>query len=219
MQKEKVLKIISLVLNLVIVVATTYIMIKCIAFGFTFGTIEYKNGIEFLRYFTNLSSILAAVVALFLFIYNIIHFKDDKPLPRWASLVALGASTGVALTFITVVFFLAPTSAIQNGNYWLMFSNEMIFTHALTPIMSCVVFVFLSKHERLTFKDAFFGVIPMGVYAVFYITFYFTKVWPDFYGFTFGGKNWLIVVVLPIMISVTYLISWLLSLTTKRRQK
>ncbi|MCR4879379.1 MAG: hypothetical protein K5906_00260 [Bacilli bacterium] len=219
MKKDKILKIIALALNLTIVVATTYIMIKCMTFGFTFGTQNFNGGIEFLKYFTNLSSLYAALVALYLFIYNIIHFNDDKPLPRWLSLVALGASTAVALTFVTVVFFLAPTTAINTGNYWLMFSNEMIFTHALTPIMSCVVFIFLTKHEHLTYKDAFFGVIPMGLYAIFYITFYFTKVWPDFYGFTFGGKNWVIPIVLPIMISVTYLASWLLTLATHRRQK
>ena len=220
MNKEKVIKLISLFVNLFIIIVTTYVIIRAIFFGYHFGDIVVPPyEFSYFQYFTNLSNIYAAIVAIVLLIYTIIHFKDNDPLPRWLSLVALGASTGVALTFLTVVFFLAPTYAINNGSYFIMFSDDMIFTHFLTPVASSLAFIFLFKHTRISIKDALFGIIPMALYAIVYSPLVLSGVWNDFYGFTFGGNWWAIFLALPIMLCVTYFISFALSIVTRRRQK
>lgn len=220
MKKEKIIKLISLALDLFVFASITYVIIKAIFFGYSFGGIvvpPYQW--SYFRYFTNLSNIWAGIVGLVLFIYTIIHFKEDKPLPRWLSRVALGASTGVGLTLLTVIFFLAPTYAAQGNSYFLMFSDDMLFTHLLNPLVSCICFALCLKHERINFKEALFGIIPMVIYSCFYSPFVLSGVWDDFYGFTFGGNWWAIFLALPIMLCVTYLISFGLALTTHRGQK
>lgn len=220
MKKEKIIKLISLVLDLFVFVSITYVIIKAIFFGYSFGDIVVPPyEFSYFRYFTNLSNIYAGIVALILFSYTIIHFNDDKPLPKWLSRVALGASTGVALTFLTVLFFLAPTYAAKGNNYFIMFMDDMLFTHFLNPIVSCIVFIFFTKHEKTNFKEALFGIIPMVIYSCIYSPLVLSGVWDDFYGFTFGGNWWAIFLALPIMLCVTYLISFGLALTTHRRQK
>lgn len=220
MQKEKAIKLISIIINLLIVVATTFIMIRAMVVGYRFGDIVVPPyQLSYFRYFTNLSNIYAALVALFLINYILIHFKDNDELPKWVTRVQLGSTTGVALTFLTVLFFLAPTYAAKGNNYFVMFMDDMIFTHFLTPVLSVVVFIFFTKHHKVNYKEALFGVIPMAIYSCIYSPLVLANVWDDFYGFTFGGNWWAIFLALPIMLCVTYLISWLLSLTTYRRQK
>ena len=220
MKKEKIIKLISLPLELFAFGATAYVIIKAIFFGYEFADITVPPyQFSYFQYFTNLSNIYAGLVALFLFVYTIIHLNDDSPLPKWLSLVALSAATGVALTFLTVLFFLAPTYAMKGNNYFVMFMDDMIFTHFLTPVICSIVFVLFLKHEKINFKEAMFGVIPMALYASVYSPMVLTHTWDDFYGFTFGGNGWLIFLVLPIMICVTYLISFGLATLANLRQK
>ena len=108
---------------------------------------------------------------------------------------------------------------MKGNNYFVMFMDDMIFTHFLTPVVCSVVFVLFLKHEKINFKEAMFGVIPMVLYASVYSPMVLTHTWDDFYGFTFGGNGWLIFLVLPIMICVTYLISFGLVTLANLRQK
>ncbi|MBQ9187786.1 MAG: hypothetical protein IJ138_00520, partial [Clostridia bacterium] len=61
-------------------------------------------GLYSLRYFTVLSNLLAGLASLLMFIQLI----RNKPLQRWLTILRLVASTGVLLTFLTVVLFLGP---------------------------------------------------------------------------------------------------------------
>ena len=220
MEKRKIIKLISLGLDLFVFVAVSFVIIKAVFFGYKFGDITVPPyEFSYFRYFTNLSNILAGVVGLILFIYTLIHFKDDNPLPRWLTYLSLASSTGVGLTFITVLFFLGPTFAMNGSNYFVMFMDDLLFTHFLNPVVSCVTFAFFLKHERVNYKQALFGVIPMAVYACIYSPCVLSGVWDDFYGFTFGGNWWVIFLALPIMLCVTYLISFVLSIATRRGQK
>ena len=220
MKKEKIIKLISIIVNLFIFSSTTYVVTNAMVNGYYFGdTYVPPREFSYFRYFTTLSNMYAALIALLLAIYTIITFKKDEAFPKWLSYVALGASTSVGLTFLTTATFLAPQTDLTGGNYFIMFMGDMFFMHFFTPVLSCLTYIFLLPNKKLNFKEALFGVLPMAIYACIYAPMVLSKAWPDFYNFTFGGKWWAIFIALPIMLCVTYLISWLLTLPNFRRQK
>lgn len=213
MNKEKVFKIIALILNLYVLISGQIIIWRILVIGFGTPSV-YGLHYEFLEYFTNLSNLYTSLVAGVLAVFLILNFKkDDDSLPRWLSLLHLSAATSLGLTAATVLFFLGPTQGFD-----LMYDRDMLFYHLLNPI-AIIISYFLMRHPKYYIRCTFWGVAPMALYGIFYSTFVLTGVWQDFYGFTFGGKPWAIFIVLPIMLCVTYLISFLLSIKNLRKQK
>ena len=214
MKKEKVFKIIALILNLYVLISGQIIIWRILVIGFGTPSVHGSLHYEFLEYFTNLSNLYTSLVAGVLAVFLILNFKkDDYSLPRWLSLLHLSAATSLGLTASTVLFFLGPTQGFE-----LMYDRDMLFYHLLNPI-AIIISYFLMRHPKYYIRCTFWGVAPMALYGIFYSTFVLTGVWEDFYGFTFGGKPWAIFIVLPIMLCVTYLISFLLSIKNLRKQK
>ena len=212
-------KILCLAINLFIFGSSLYIFINAPLNGYVFGTYVVPGGdFSYYRYFTNLSNMYGGIVSFVLAIYLAMHFEEDFSMSKGMRILQLTMVVSLMLTFLTVVFFLAPMK-VASPNYFDMFSGDMFFFHFFNPVLSFIVFLFLTKGPKLTWKECFFGIIPMVVYAIFYTIFVLTGVWPDFYQFTFGGKYWLTVIVLPFMLGATYLISFLISLLYNKTRK
>ena len=211
-KKVLVKKIVGLVISLFIFVSATFICINAPINGYRFGNIIVPGGdASFFRYFTNLSNLYAGIVSLIVFIFSLIHFKEDYVLPKWLRVVQLTAVTSLVLTFLTVLVFIAPTFAMNGNNYFDMFMYDMFFFHFFNPVLIFIVFLFFSKGDKLNWIECLFGVIPMVVYGIFYSIVVLSGIMEDFYGFTFGGKYWLLPIVIPVMLGATYLISFLSS--------
>ena len=153
------------------------------------------------------------MVSGIILVYLIKHIKEEASLPKWLSVLHLASTTSLTLTMMTVICFLGPTQGFD-----LMYKEDMLFYHLIHPLLTILSF-FLFKHPKYLIRESLYGIIPMGVYGIFYSTFVLTHVWDDFYGFTFGGKTWAIFVVLPIMLCVTYLFSFGFTMATKIRKK
>ena len=168
MNKQKVFKIISLILNLFVFIGGQIIIWRILVIGF--GTpSKYGLHYEFLEYFTNLSNLYTSLVAGLLSVLTIVNFKnDDYTLPRWVSLLHLSAATSLALTASTVLFFLGPTQGFD-----LMYDRDMLFYHLINPI-AIVVSYFFMRHPKYYFRCTFWGVAPMALYGIFYATFVLT---------------------------------------------
>ena len=81
----------------------------------------------------------------------------------------------------------------------------MFFLHFLTPVLAIAMFIVGSNEYNFKLKENLIGLIPLGIYSVVYVTnAVVLHTWSDFYGFTFGGKNYLVPLVLVIMYSSTY---------------
>lgn len=225
MKKELILKISALISNLFIFVTSAIICINAPINGYRFGDI-YVPGPDpsYFQYFTNLSNLYTGIVSLIVFIYLIKNFKKDFVLPKWLRIVELTGVTSLMLTFFTVIFFLVPTYVAKGNSFWDMYLYDMFFFHFFNPLVALFIFLFLVKGDKLTYKEDIYGMIPMMVYSVFYSTFVLSGIWQDFYGFTFGGKYYLLPLVLPVMLLATYLISFLSSfiynkIETKREKR
>ena len=125
------------------------------------------------------------------------------------------ATTSLVLVFLVVATFLAP----QFENYFYLFSGYNFFLHFLNPLLA-VIALFLFKEPKFSFKTCFLSLVPPFLYAIIYFIFVILrKDWPDFYNFTLGGKDWLSILTLFIILSVTYFISAILITFCKKLSK
>lgn len=175
--------------------------------------------IEALKFFTVDSNILMGVISAVYAVYLILLLAGKiAALPRWLHVLKLTGTVGVALTFLTVVCFLAPFVA---PTFWSLFINASLFMHFITPVLAIITFVFFEGTDAIKWRETFWGVLPMGLYAIFYTTNALTHVVDgkvpyqyDWYAFVQGGV-WQMAIVLPLMLAFTYLICWVLWLTNR----
>ena len=203
MQKQLVIKIIGLIINLFLFVSSMVVFFRIIY--------APEGDIRYFRQFTNLSNIYMGIISLLIFIFTLINIKKEYRLPKWLRIMQLSAVVGVMLTFLTVILFLVPTQVRNWTDFVNMYKNDMFFFHFLNPLLAFIVFLFFSKGEKLSWKEDFLGMIPMVIYSIIYSICVLTHRWNDFYGFTFGGKQWVLPISLLVMYLVTYLISFLSS--------
>ena len=207
----------SLVLNIIIVIVTIFATI-CMFTGFRFMSgdeiILEASRLAMFKFFTVDSNLFMGIVALIFSVLEIRLLQGKiKEIDRKYYLLKLMGTTGVGLTFVVVFTYL---SYIIEGGVRLMVMNSNLFFHLITPVLSMITFMFFEKTDKLSFKDTFYGLIPMLVYAVYYVINIIVhiengKVSPtyDWYWFVQNGA-WTIIIVVPIIILITYLLSLVL---------
>lgn len=206
--KNKSHNIIDLILNLGIVLSTVWaIGLYYISGPDALGSV----GSGCLKYFTTDSNILVALAAIVMIIFNVIRlFKPAAVIPKWASVLKYAGTSAVTLTLLTVVFFLGPTVAIRNGfsSYFLMFKGNTFALHFSTPVLAIISLVCFEKDNAFNLGDCLIACLPSYIYSFVYFTMVVClKLWSDWYGFTFGGKLFMIPCALVAMYLATYLIS------------
>ena len=207
-------KVISLILNTFLAVSSITLVVLGSAFGYK--STAHKFGSPdptYLRMFTILSNGLNGFICLVVVVMTILYFKKDKPYPRWLKILFNCGLTSVMLTFLTVLCFLGPVHVSKGGNFMFMYNGiDYLLFHMINPLITLVSYLFFFKGEKLNWKHLLFTMIPMGIYTIIYTSCVLTHAWPDFYGFTFGGKYYLTAIVIPVMLLATYLISFLINL-------
>lgn len=160
--------------------------------------------------FTIISNIFLGLIALIAAVFAIVCFNKHRPLPKALSTWYLAAASAGMLTLLTVVFFLAPMRAINGKNYFDMLLEMMFFLHFLSPLLFALTFVFLYRSTKIGLKSRLLATLPVVIYAVPYvICVIFLKIWPDFYGVTFGGRYYLT----PLVFVVFWLVIFGISTT------
>lgn len=203
----------SLFINIVIFINTVIITTLGVIRGPGKGQVGSDFvGIKYFKPYTIDSNVLMGVASLLLIVFLIIKLVKKTELPTWVNKIYYICTTTIILTFITVVLFLTPTLWIGGGfkSAAALYLNDMFFFHVANPILATVSF-FLMKKEKLAIKDNFLAIIPMVIYSIVYsLNVAVFKTWPDFYGFTFGGKIFMIPIALITMYSAIYMIGFVL---------
>ena len=142
--------------------------------------------------FTVLSNIFLGIIAL---ISAIVAYKKPKKelSPKLATWYLVATSSGM-LTCLTVLLFLAPMRAVGGKNYFDMLLEQMFILHFLNPILSAISYIFFLKtKEKVGIKSRLLALLPPIIYASPYIICVcILRVWPDFYGLTFGGNYFIL---------------------------
>ena len=173
------------------------------------------NRLEMFKYYTVDSNILIGFNSLILLIFEYRYLFKKKFIPKWVHLFKFIGTTSICLTFVTTLVFLTP-----KYGFYEMYNNTNLFFHLIVPLLAIVSYVFFEKYKS-KYIDSFFGIIPMMIYAVYYIYNIIIHINNggltlkyDFYGFLFGNINNAFIVV-PIIILVTYLMGLVLLFLNK----
>jgi hypothetical protein len=211
----------SLLINIIITILTifaSFIMFTGIKITHGAEPILETSKIGMFKFFTVDSNILMGITSLIFVIKEIKKEKLTKNMYR----LKLMSTTAVTLTFIVVFTYLGPIS--ENGIISLL-QNSNIFFHLIIPILSIINLTIFEKTNELKFKDTIYGMIPTIIYAIGYITNIIIhvengKVSPiyDWYWFVQNGITSALIVA-PMILLMTYIISLILWKLNKRRTK
>ncbi len=213
---------VSVVTNISIFVVVTLALILGLAGVPSFETGTTSFG-ELMKYFTIESNIFMGIMALLLAINQILYLKNNTKINKAIFILYYVATVCVAITFFTVLFFLAPV--VYRDQFWSMYTGISFYYHFLIPVVAMIMFLFVLNTNEYSIKISFFGIIPFLVYALFYVIAALThmdggKVMPgyDWYGFlSFGIPVFLLLLV--IMLGATYLVSFLIYFINKKLYK
>ena len=160
------------------------------------------------RYFTVDSNVFMGAVALLAALWELQIAKGKREaLPMVIRLLQLMAVSGVTLTLLVTVFFLAPTSG---GSFWHLFTNANFFLHLVNPLLSIYILVGLEKTDRISFRQTLWGILPMALYAFYYVVNILLHTENgqvsyayDWYGFLFMGLS-----SLPVVVVIFFVGTW-----------
>lgn len=207
--KIKISAVLNLTITIFVIIATLFMMNGIYFMGEETSLTE--SGIGLFKFFTVQSNILIGIIALIFLLAEIRVIKGKlKEIPTSLYIFKMVFTVGVVLTFLTTALYLAPYA--EHG-YFSMFKNSNLFFHFIVPVLSAITFVFFEKTDKIKFKYVCIGVVPMLLYGIFYTINILIhaengKVLPvyDWYGFAAGGVV-SIIIVFPVMLLITYLIS------------
>lgn len=209
-------------INLFLAIATVAVVYVTLNFGTLAGQVDLNVSDSWLYIitFTVQSNILIGLVGLVCAIYGFINLKKSKPIPKVLLVLDLMATSAGMLTVFTVLFFLAPRRVMQGRSYFDMILGPMFFFHLFNPLLSAFALIFLTPKTKFTVKECFFAIIPPVAYAIPYVlNVVILHTWYDFYGFTFGGKNWTVLPVFLVVSLVTFGIASGIAFLHNRRVK
>ncbi len=180
-------------------------------------------GFGMFKFFTIQSNIFMGIIALVFVIdgIKILMCKIDGISSR-KYILKLMSTTSVGLTFFVVFAYLGP---ISRGGIPAMLMNSNIFLHLVIPVLSMFNFVVFEKSDKIKLRYVAYGMIPTFLYGIYYIGNILVhmesgKVSPkyDWYWFVQNGV-WTAVIVVPLMLGISYIISLLLWRFNKKNEK
>ena len=211
-QKRKTIA--SLAMNLAIVfMAIAGVTLSY--YGIDFMKKDYTvRGATIFLLFTYQSNLLMLIPSALLVICDIrLLCGKASGIPNFVLVLKLAFTVGVAITFLVVLFFLAP---INEHGFFASYANSNVFFHLLLPLFAIVSFVFFEPAESIKFFHLFASLAHttayMTVYTVF-VSFHLVDGAPDpyydFYGF-FRPGLWMIPFNALIFLSFSFSLAFVL---------
>ena len=192
------------------------------AFAITWIMTAAGNGVlsggklRALRYFTVDSNILMGLFSLWAAVDQGMVLKGKRREVSTVSyILKLTGTVGVTLTMFVTIFFLGPTIGRRSG-FFSLFAKSNFFLHLVNPVLSIVTFLCFEKTSKIAFKHTFTAIIPLVIYAVYYVGEVLTHTtdgviqkgydWYGFFAFGLRTAN----IILPLLLLITWLISFTL---------
>ena len=141
------------------------------------GMLTAKGFIN-LKFYTTLSNIFAAVIAV-IWIVDYFRKKDNPSLALWK----LMSAAAVGVTFTVVIGFLGPLYGFDT-----MYVGSNFFLHLVVPVMAMAEFIIFNE-KKMSAKDNLFVMLPPLIYGTVYVinTFINGVEGNDIYGFLIWG--------------------------------
>ena len=150
-------KLISLALNLSIIYMET------IAMPISW---DYGHELVFTMY-TELSNMFNVAVCALVALCQVLDLFTGRELPRWVKQLKFWSTSCLTMTFLTVVFILAPMYEDGNGWYIMLFTGSMLYHHFLNPVVAMASFLLFEREPRLPLASVPLALVPTIVYGVY----------------------------------------------------
>lgn len=142
-------------------------------------------------YYTQDSNIFAFIISG-IYVY---YLLKEKEIPVWLNILKYIAVTSLMVTFLVVIFILAPMFGF---NYvYFLFVGANLYYHFLCPIIAFISFVFFEEYEIKGYKENLLATSFTGIYAFIFIILNILKIVDGPYPFLQIYKN-------PIYMSVLW---------------
>ena len=219
-------KKISIILNIIIFISTilaSIIMFTGFKFMFAYDIVLESSRLGMLKFFTVESNIFMGIVAIIFAIKEIESSKNKiKEIPLKYYILKLMSTSSVSLTFFVVFAYLGP---ISKDGIPSMLMNSNLFFHLIIPVLSIITFIFFEKTDKIKYKHIIYGIIPTFLYEIYYLINVLShiengKVSPlyDWYWFIQNGI-WTALIVAPLMLIISYIITIILWKINKKSSK
>ena len=200
--------IIGITLELYSDITSDYSLLKML-------TYNYKHYTELSNLFMGTCSLVYAIN-----LWNSVKRKNE--IPKSLKIIKLLSTTGVTLTFLTVVFYLVPLM----GSKWLfLFTGSQLFFHLIIPVLSLITFIFY-EDNKVDSKYTWYNLVPVSLYGIFYMIVSLTHqvdghidIEYDWYLFMSHGVTWGILSFVIMIIFNIIIINILNKLTGKFMKK
>lgn len=157
--KKKLWNILRRVLSIVLNLAVVYM--EPIAAQLSWEAV----GVQMFSFYTENSNFFTAFVCLLMAVFQLRALLTGREVPRWVKRLKYIATCCLTMTFLTVVFILAPYYKDEGGVVFLLTASSMLYHHLLNPLCAFVSFVFLEREPRLSGKNVFCALIPTLLYG------------------------------------------------------
>jgi len=155
--KHRLCTLASLALNLAIVYMETIALPISFSFGAEIVVTMY----------TELSNMFNAAVCALVAVCQLVNLFTGGDLPRWVKRLKFLSTSCLAMTFLTVVFILAPMYEDGNGWYIMLFTSSMLYHHFLNPLVAMVSFLLFEREPRLPGYSVPLALVPTIVYGIY----------------------------------------------------
>ena len=143
---------------------------------------------EVLQWYTYLNNFLGLSVSLVFVVFAFRELLGHGSVPHFVRTLRWISCTGLALTFLTVVFLLAPLAG-PDGYGKLMFSGSLLFVHTVCPLLSLIPFLCFERScaepGSAWYRDLPLAVAPTGLYILVSVTMNLTRAWHGPYPFLY----------------------------------
>ena len=115
-------------------------------------------------FYTEDCNIFAACVCALTAAGQLVCLFTGKALPRWLKQLKFVAASCLLLTFLTVVFVLAPMYG-ENGLYVGLCTSSMLYHHLLNPLAAVLSLVLFERAPRLPRRAILWALVPTVLYG------------------------------------------------------
>lgn len=149
------LRVLALIANLAVAGMALY--------GIT--TAARHSGWSILKYYTQLSNLFGALACLLISGFEIESIRANREkTPVWAYCIQFSAVCCLMVTFLVVLFVLAPDAG-KNGYRVMLTQGDMLYHHLLCPLLILIAFALLER-PNIPMRAAVYAVIPTLLYGI-----------------------------------------------------
>ena len=160
-------------------------------------------------FYTELSNLFAMGICFVTALCQLRALLTGGEMPAWVRTLKYTVTCCLMLTFLTVVFVLAPMYG-PDGHYVMLLTSSMLYNHFLNPVTALLSFVLLERAPALPRRAVGRAMIPTLVYGGIMLAANVAKVYKGPYPFLYVYEQplWTSCMWVVVILGGALLIAW-----------